>query len=236
MQTWVVLPTYNEAENITRMLDAIVALGLGLKIVVVDDASPDGTGDIVAQRAQADAAIQVLQRRDERGLGTAYLAGFCHAIAAGASAALTMDCDFSHDPHAIPALLTALEGQDLVIGSRYVPGGRVENWPAHRKLLSASANRFVRALFQVPVSDCTSGFRLYRTVLLETIPWQRMHSTGYSFLVETLYWAAQQPDFRVREVPICFVDRTQGQSKMGLREALYGMRNLLRLKMELRQK
>jgi dolichol-phosphate mannosyltransferase len=236
-RTWVVLPTYNEAENLARLVGAIISLDLSLNIVVVDDASPDGTGEIAERLARERAQVQVIRRVGERGLGTAYLAGFRHAIATGADAVLTMDCDFSHDPAAIPALIAAFDSTtDVVIGSRYVEGGRIESWGVYRKLLSASANRFVRALFKLPVRDCTSGFRLYRKEVLEIIPWQRVSSTGYSFLVETLYWASRQTPFSVREVPISFVNRERGESKMGLREVLHGATNLLRLRASLIKK
>jgi dolichol-phosphate mannosyltransferase len=234
-QIWVVLPTYNEAENVTRMLRAINAVAAGLQILVVDDDSSDGTGKLVEDVAQSCVKVHLLQHKGERGLGTAYLAGFRRAIASGAEAVLTMDCDFSHDPAVIPALIEQLPAADLVIGSRYVPGGRIENWPLYRKLLSASANFFVRMLFGMPAHDCTSGFRLYRRHILENIPWQRLHSTGYSFLVETLYWAARPQGMKVSEVPICFANRTHGESKMGFREAVNGITNLLRLKIELRR-
>jgi dolichol-phosphate mannosyltransferase len=230
LRIWVVLPTYNEAENLARLLDAIISLRLDLNIVVVDDASPDGTGEIAEESARERPQVHVIRRAGERGLGTAYLAGFRHAVAAGADAVLTLDCDFSHDPASIPALIEAFDSVQLVIGSRYVADGRIENWEMHRKILSASANRFVRTLFKLPVRDCTSGFRLYRREVLEVVPWERVSSTGYSFLVETLYWAARQPSFSVREVPICFVNRARGESKMGWREVFDGARNLLRLR------
>ncbi|HEX8068523.1 MAG TPA: polyprenol monophosphomannose synthase [Pyrinomonadaceae bacterium] len=227
---WVILPTYNEAENLPRLLRAIIALELDLHIVVVDDDSPDGTGELAAQAAREYARLHVIRRAGERGLGTAYLAGFRHALGAGARAVLTMDCDFSHDPRAIPALLAALAEADVVIGSRYVAGGRIEDWGLHRRLLSAAANRFARALFELPVRDCTSGFRLYRAAALAAVPWARVRSTGYAFLVETLYWTLRQPGVRVRETPIRFVDRKHGAGKMKLREAWLGVTNLLRLK------
>lgn len=231
---WAVLPTYNEAENIAPLVEAILALDLDLHVVVVDDDSPDGTADIAGRHARQSPRVQVIRREGERGLGTAYLAGFRRAIDAGADAVLTMDCDFSHDPAAVPALVEALDSARLVIGSRYTAGGRIENWGLYRKLLSATANRFVRALFGLPVGDCTSGFRLYRAEVLENIPWQRVSSTGYSFLVESLYWAMLHDDgARVREVPICFVDRVRGQSKMGAREIFHGVINLLRLRVDL---
>jgi glycosyltransferase involved in cell wall biosynthesis len=142
-----------------------------------------------------------------------------------------MDCDFSHDPGRVPALLDALAGADVAIGSRYVPGGEVRAWSLYRRVLSASANAFVRALFRLPVRDCTSGFRAYRREVLEGIPWGRLHSPGYSFLVEVLYWSAAQARFQ--EVPIRFVDRTAGRSKMGVREIVSGGFNLLRLRLRL---
>jgi len=234
-EIWVVLPTYNEAENLPPMLDALLSLDLALKIIVVDDASPDGTGEIAERAALGNSRIQVIRRIGERGLGTAYLAGFRLALAAddGVDAILTMDCDFSHDPAAIPALVEALDSADVVVGSRYVAGGGTRNWGFHRKILSASANRFARALFRLPVRDCTSGFRLYRREVLEAVPWQRVRSTGYAFLVETLHLAARRANARVKEAPIQFADRTRGSTKMGLREVAVGVINLLRLKADL---
>jgi glycosyltransferase involved in cell wall biosynthesis len=233
---WAVLPTYDEAENVAPLVGAILALDLDLHVVVVDDASPDGTADIAEALARESPRVHVVRREGVRGLGTAYLAGFRRAIDAGADAVLTMDCDFSHDPASVPALVEALDAARVVIGSRYTAGGRIENWGLYRKLLSAAANRFVRALFRLPVRDCTSGFRLYRAEVLEGIPWQRVSSTGYSFLVESLYWAMRQGDARVSEVPICFVDRVRGQSKMGAREVFSGIVNLLRLRVDLFKK
>jgi glycosyltransferase involved in cell wall biosynthesis len=234
LRIWAVLPTYNEAENVAPLLGALLALALDLHVVVVDDASPDGTAEIAAGVARESPRVHVVRREGVRGLGTAYLAGFRRAIDAGADAVLTMDCDFSHDPAAVPSLVAALGSARIVIGSRYAAGGRIENWGLYRKLLSATANRFVRALFRLPVGDCTSGFRLYRAEVLETIPWRRVNSTGYSFLVESLYWAMRQGEgARVSEVPICFVDRVRGQSKMGAREVFHGVINLLRLRIDL---
>lgn len=229
-RVWVVLPTYNEAENVAGMVGALGALDLDLQVVVVDDASPDGTGLIAERLAGERAGVHVIRRAGERGLGTAYLAGFRRALDAGADAVMTMDCDFSHDPRAVPALVAALDSADVVVGSRYVAGGRIENWGLHRKLLSAAANRFARALLHIPTRDCTSGFRLYRRAVLEAVPWARVRSTGYAFLVETLYLAVRQEGVRVREVPISFVDREHGRGKMGPREVFAGVFNLIRLK------
>jgi glycosyltransferase involved in cell wall biosynthesis len=234
MSTWVILPTYNEAANLARLADALSALPLDLRLVVVDDASADGTGDIADALAARNPRVRVVHRKGERGLGTAYLAGFRDAIAHGAETLLTMDCDFSHDPGAVPRLLQQLSTADLVIGSRYVPEGRIEGWPAHRRLISKLANAFVHTLFRLPAADCTSGFRLYRRRVIEGIPWDRVRSTGYSFLVETLFWAARQNAVRIAEVPICFRDREHGQSKLGWREAAHGARNLLALWLRMR--
>jgi dolichol-phosphate mannosyltransferase len=224
------LPTYNEAENLERLVAAVRVLGAGLELLVVDDASPDGTGRIAEGLAAGRTDTAVLHRRGRRGYGEALTEGVRAALERGADAVLTMDCDFSHDPATLPDLLAALENADLVIGSRYVAGGRIRDWPLHRRLLSVSANVFVRALFRLPARDCTSGFRAYRGVALESIPLADLRSPGYSFLVEMLYWLTRQPGVRVREVPICFTERRQGRSKMGLREIVWGAVNLLRLR------
>lgn len=210
------------------MVEKIASLDANLRIVVVDDASPDGTGAIADALKAKDPRVHVIHRT-ERGLGTAYLAGFKEAMARGGEALLTMDCDFSHDPAVIPDLVKALGSADVVIGSRYVPGGRVEGWPVHRKVLSRVANNFVHALFDIPAKDCTSGFRLYRKEVVLGIEWENVRSTGYSFLVESLYWASRQKGARLVEVPITFRDRTRGASKLGWREAVHGARNLIEL-------
>jgi len=229
LKTWIVLPTFNEAGNVMAVLDVILSLAARLDVLVVDDDSPDGTAALVETRAAREARVHVLQRRGQRGLGTAYVAGFNEALRAGAEAVVTMDCDLSHDPAQIPQLLVALEESDVVIGSRYASGGQIAGWSLHRRLLSASANRFVHLLFRLPAHDCTSGFRAYRRHVLEAIPWERIESTGYSFLVESLLWTAHLEGARIREVPICFKDRHEGTSKLGWREAAHGARNLLRV-------
>lgn len=228
MNTWVILPTYNESANLANMVAAISGLGADLDILVVDDASPDGTGKIADALSAENPRVHAIHRQ-KRGLGTAYLAGFREAMAKGGEALLTMDCDFSHDPALIPEMVKALESADVVIGSRYIPGGRVEGWPLHRRVLSRFANLFVHALFEIRVNDCTSGFRLYRKHIVQGIDWERVRSTGYSFLVESLYWASRQPGARLAEVAILFRDREHGTSKLGWREAFKGVRNLLRL-------
>ena len=229
VKTWIVLPTYNEAENLGRLIDDLLGLDAALSILVVDDDSPDGTGVIAEERAARHGSVHVVHRKGERGLGTAYLAGFRETLARGAEAVVTMDCDYSHDPAQVPELVAALERADVVVGSRYAPGGRIVGWSWHRRILSRSANRFVHALFHLPASDCTSGFRVYRRGVLERIPWTSVRSTGYSFLVESLLWASRQDGARIAEVPITFRDRHEGKSKLGWREAVHGAANLLRV-------
>jgi dolichol-phosphate mannosyltransferase len=228
-----ILPTYNEAPNLERLLEAVRRLGEPIDVLVVDDASPDGTGRIADALAEGRTDLAVLHRTGPRGYGEALTDGFRAALARGADALLTMDVDFSHDPATVPRLLGALSDADLVIGSRYVTGGELRAWPLHRRLLSASANAFVRFLFALPASDCTSGFRAYRREIVESIPWPELHSQGYSYLVEVLYWAVRRRRARVVEVPICFTERRAGKSKMGLREIVGGALNLLWLRARL---
>jgi dolichol-phosphate mannosyltransferase len=229
----VVLPTYNEAENLVRLLEALRALPVSLKTVVVDDASPDGTGRLADELARGCDDLRVIHRGGPRGFGEAQTEGFRAALEEGAAVVVTMDCDFSHNPCVVPRLLEALEAADLVIGSRYVEGGQLRGWPPHRRLLSAAANAFVRAMFGLRARDCTSGFRGYRREVLEGIPWEGLHSPGYSFLVEVLYWASRREGLRIREVPIVFTERRLGTSKMGLREIVLGAANLMKLRLRL---
>ena len=202
------------------------------QVLVVDDESTDGTAALADELAGADSAVHVLHRRGKKGYGESLTEGFRAALASGATVVASMDCDFSHDPDSLPSLLAAVEQADVVIGSRYVPGGAIRNWGLYRTTLSATANAFVRALFHLPVRDCTSGFRAYRKEVLESVPWARLHSTGYSFLVEVLYWS-ERAGHRIREVPICYVDRTRGHSKMGMRQIVSGATNLIKLRLEL---
>jgi dolichol-phosphate mannosyltransferase len=227
----VVLPTFNEAENLGEVVARILAAAPALAVLVVDDASPDGTGDVADALARSDSRVSVLHRRGPRGLGAALAAGLQEVMHRGASVAITMDGDLSHDPVEIPRLLAA--GGDVAIGSRYVSGGRLPDWSIHRKLLSAAANLFVRALFRLPARDCTSGYRAYRTDILAQVPFPRLHSAGYSFEVEILFWMARLGSRGLREIPITFLDRTRGTSKMGGREAIAGALNLLRLRLSL---
>jgi dolichol-phosphate mannosyltransferase len=214
MKAVVCLPTYNERENVERMLGELGrALPEGGRVLVIDDASPDGTGEL-ADRVAADLDyVDVLHRPGKSGLGPAYLAGFRHALAAGAELVLEMDCDFSHDPDDVPRLIAATDKADLVLGSRYVPGGRVVNWGRGRRMVSSVGSLYARLALGVPVRDLTGGFKCYRRAVLETIDLDAIDSRGYAFQIETTY-RALRAGFRVIELPISFVDREVGRSKM----------------------
>jgi dolichol-phosphate mannosyltransferase len=209
----VVLPTYNEAENVLTLTRAVLAVDASLDALVVDDASPDGTGDLVERERQLQPRLALLRRAGKLGLGTAYLAGFRFALDHGYERVFTMDCDGSHHPRYIPAMLAALADHDMVIGSRYVPGGGIANWPPHRRALSAFANFYARALLRLPVRDCTSGYRAYSREVLETVDPFAIRSSGYSFL-EEMAWRVARCGFRIGEVPILFEQRTLGVSKI----------------------
>ncbi len=218
--TTVVLPTYNEAENLPPMIDALLALPVNLQILVVDDNSPDGTGELAEQlAAQHRGKVAVMHRTEKAGLGPAYLAGFRQAIDLGAEYIVQMDADFSHQPRYIPDLIAKLEdGYDLVIGSRFAPGGGVDqSWSRYRKLLSWFANGvYVRILLGIPVSDATGGYRIWRRETLVGIGMDRIRSNGYVFQVEMAY-VTYRLGFRIAEIPIYFPDRERGKSKMGSR-------------------
>jgi len=206
------LPTYNERENLESMLRALAPLGVN--VLVVDDNSPDGTGEIADRLAAELGFVSVLHREQKQGLGPAYLAGFRRALADGADYILEMDCDFSHKPTDVPRLLAACEnGADLALGSRYVPGGGTENWGLTRRLISVGGSTYARALLGVNLHDLTGGFKCYRRVVLERIDLDAIHSKGYAFQIETTYRTVRA-GFTVVEVPITFVDRTAGESKM----------------------
>jgi dolichol-phosphate mannosyltransferase len=211
---WVVLPTYNEAENVEPLVRAVLAALPDARVLVVDDASPDGTGAIADRLASELAAVAVLHRPGKAGLGRAYVDGFAHALAAGAGYVVEMDADFSHDPGDLPRLVeTARAGADVVLGSRYVPGGGVADWDALRRAISRGGCGYARWALGVGVRDLTGGFKCYRRAVLERIDLDGVHSKGYAFQIETTY-RALRAGFRVVEVPIRFVDRTEGHSKM----------------------
>jgi dolichol-phosphate mannosyltransferase len=208
----VCLPTYNERENLEAMLRALEPLGV--HVLVVDDNSPDGTGEIADRLAEELDFVSVLHRERKEGLGPAYLAGFRRALADGAELVLELDCDFSHNPSDVPRLVAACEsGADLALGSRYVAGGGTENWGLGRRIVSWGGSFYARALLGVGVRDLTGGFKCYRRRVLETIDLDAIDSKGYAFQIETTYRTLRK-GFRVVEVPINFVDRTAGHSKM----------------------
>lgn len=213
MRPLVIIPTYNERANLPALLDELLTLST-LRVLIVDDASPDGTGQIADQYAAGNRArIQVLHRSGRRGLGLSYIDGMYVALRTDATHILQMDADLSHNPADIPRLLQAAERAEFVIGSRYVPGGRIENWPLHRRVLSAFANRYIRAITRMTIRDCTSGFRCWRREALERLPLASIRSDGYAFIVE-LAWEASRAGFGCAEVPITFVERREGASKL----------------------
>ncbi|HLY95123.1 MAG TPA: polyprenol monophosphomannose synthase [Gaiellaceae bacterium] len=208
----VCLPTYNERENLEAMLRALAPLGV--RVLVVDDNSPDGTGDLADGLADELGFVSVLHRPQKEGLGPAYIAGFRRALADGAEYVLEMDCDFSHDPAEVPRLIDAcVQGADVALGSRYVPGGGTEDWGLGRRFVSIGGSWYARVLLGVSIRDLTGGFKCYRRAVLERIDLDAVHAKGYAFQIETTY-RALRAGFRVVEVPIRFSDRTAGQSKM----------------------
>jgi len=210
----VCLPTYNERDNLEPMVRALAeVLPEGGRVVVIDDNSPDGTGEIADRLAAELPWLEVLHRPEKQGLGRAYVDGFHHALAEGADLVLEMDCDFSHDPRDLPRLIAAVEaGADLALGSRYVEGGGTENWGLVRRLISRGASIYTRVLL-MPIHDATGGFKCFRRTVLESIDLESIDAAGYVFQIETTYRALRK-GFRVVEVPIRFVDRTAGESKM----------------------
>jgi dolichol-phosphate mannosyltransferase len=211
MQATVCLPTYNERGNLEPMLRALGRYGV--RVLVIDDNSPDGTGELADELARELDYVDVLHRTRKEGLGPAYVAGFRRALAEGAERILELDCDFSHNPNDVPRLLAATETADLVLGSRYVDGGEIENWGALRRVVSAAGSLYARVLLSVGIRDLTGGFKCYRREVLETIDLDAIHAKGYAFQIESTY-RALRAGFRVVEVPIRFVDREVGGSKM----------------------
>lgn len=217
MRALVVVPTYNEATNLPRVTERLLAAAAAapdeISLLIVDDNSPDGTGRIADELAAEHADVEVMHRPGKGGLGPAYRAGFAWGLERGFEALCEMDADLSHDPADLPRLLATLRGADLVIGSRYIPGGGVVNWPPHRLALSKGGNRYVQLLTALPVHDATSGFRAFRREVLEALDLSTVRSDGYSFQLE-MALRTWRLGFRVMEVPIVFTERTEGASKM----------------------
>jgi dolichol-phosphate mannosyltransferase len=229
-QALMIVPTYNERENLAKLVARLRNLPGNVHVLIVDDNSPDGTGAIADALAASDESVHVLHREGKLGLGTAYRAGFRYGLEHGFQYICTMDADFSHSPESLPALLDkASGGYDLVIGSRYVAGGAVVGSPPARKFVSYAANWLAHTLLGVEASDCTAGFRCYRREVLETIDLDSIFSSGYSFLIEMAFHC-QRAGFRIGEVPITFVNRTEGASKINRLEIYKAFYTLLRLR------
>jgi dolichol-phosphate mannosyltransferase len=227
--TIVCLPTYNERENLEAMLRALEPLGL--RVLVIDDNSPDGTGEIADRLAAELAFVSVLHRERKEGLGPAYLAGFRRALEDGAELILEMDCDFSHDPKDVPRLIAASEsGADLALGSRYVPGGGTADWGLARRIVSRGGSLYARLVLGVPIRDLTGGFKCYRRRVLEAIDLEAIHAKGYAFQIEGTYRTLRK-GFNVVEVPILFADRAEGESKMSRSIFLEAVVNVPRLRL-----
>lgn len=239
MRISVVIPTYNEAENLPKLVSALFSLPLDIRLLVVDDNSPDGTGKIAEDLARAFLGkIETLHRPGKMGLRSAYLNGFQKILDSDAEAIVQMDADFSHDPERLVQMVQQLENVDVVLGSRYVSGGSVDKqWPLWRKWLSAFGNFYARSILHMPLHDVTTGYRMWRTEALKQIPFERIQSTGYIFLVEMIY-LAHCLEFKIGEVPIYFADRRWGKSKMSFKiqmeaalriwQVLWGYRDMRR--------
>jgi dolichol-phosphate mannosyltransferase len=227
--TWVVLPTYNEIENLPQIAPAILAALPGVTLLIVDDSSPDGTGRLADEMAARDDMIRVEHRATKQGLGRAYISGFRRAIADGADRIVQMDADWSHDPKYLRSLVDGLDKYDLVIGSRYVKGGGVRNWGVMRRVVSRGGSLFARIVLTLSPHDLTGGFKAWRRVTLAGLPWRELHSGGYVFQIETTFLAARN-GATITEVPIVFVDRRLGTSKMSRRIIAEALAVVVRLR------
>ena len=231
MKTIVVIPTYNESENIEKLINEIFALNIdGLKILVVDDSSPDHTSQIVTNLQSSFTNLHLISRPNKLGLGSAYLAGFRKALELGADYIFEMDADFSHDPKDIPRLLEAIKNCDLVIGSRKITGGKIIGWNWVRKFNSTGAMWFSRLILGLKVKDVTAGFRCFRSKVLKTIDLAKIHSNGYAFQEELLY-RTQKLDFTISEIPVIFIDRQKGKSKLSKKDILEFFVTMIKLKL-----
>ena len=215
MRALIVIPTYNEAENLEALVSAIQTLDAGFEILIIDDSSPDGTGEIADRLSRELTGLYVLHRSGKMGLGTAYVEGFGWAMERGYDCVLEMDCDFSHDPSYLPRFLEAIDSADLVIGSRYVGGGSTPGWGLLRRFISRGGNAFARLMLGLKTHDCTGGFRCYRREMLRRVPWDEIRLQGYGFQVGSVYHV-ERLGGKVVEFPIAFKDRRAGASKMSL--------------------
>lgn len=223
MRILVIIPTYNELENVKKIIPAVLEQNSGIDILIVDDNSPDKTGDYVEELSKENSRIKLLRREKKLGLGTAYIAGFKYALQHNYDFVFEMDADFSHDPNEIKNFLEAIKEADLVLGSRYINGVRVLNWPMRRLLLSYFASVYTRIITGLPVKDATGGYKCFRIDVLKAIDLDRIRSNGYSFQIEMTF-KAYKKGFRIKEIPIVFMDRVKGKSKMSkkiVREAVF---------------
>ena len=218
----VVVPTYNEAENLPLLVPEVLEQDERIEVLVVDDDSPDGTGKLADELAERDPRVHVLHRSAKQGLGAAYRAGLARALELDADVVVQMDCDFSHPPSVLPEMLREIEDHDIVLGSRYLNGITVVNWPIERILISWAANKYARFITGLPITDITGGLRCMRRALLEKIGFDRIKSDGYAFQIEMNYRFVKHRA-RVQEIPFFFVDRTRGESKLDLRIAIEGL-------------
>jgi dolichol-phosphate mannosyltransferase len=222
MNTLIIIPTYNELENLPRLLPVVLSKDDSIEVLIVDDNSPDGTAAFVEDQMMKNNRIHLIKRQSKQGLGTAYIAGFKYALQNNFQIMFEMDADFSHDPKEIPRFLEEIKNADLVLGSRYINGVNVINWPLRRLLLSSFANLYTRIITGMPIHDATGGFKCFRREVLEAIDLGRVKSNGYAFQIEMTF-KAWKKGFRVKEIPIIFVDRVKGKSKMSkkiVREAV----------------
>ena len=229
MKTLIIIPTYNEIENLPSLLTGIFSYAPETHILIVDDNSPDGTGKLADDISTQNPLVSVMHRTGKLGLGTAYIAGFNYAIAHGYDAAFEMDADFSHDPKYLPDFLKAIENADLVIGSRYIKGGSTPNWSLLRRIISGGGNIYTRFVLGISVHDCTAGFRCYRREVLENLDLDTVQAQGYAFQVEMAYRVFKK-GYRIVETPIVFMDRRLGQSKMSGNIFVEGFTSVLRLR------
>lgn len=234
MRALLVLPTYNEAGTVREVVERALAARGEIDVLVVDDGSPDGTGRIADEMAARQPRVQVMHRSEKAGLGPAYLAGFRHGLARSYDAFIEMDSDLSHDPADLPRFVEGARSADVVIGSRYVPGGGVSNWSKGRERLSRAGNAYARVLLRFPFTDATAGFRCYRREVLEAIRLERVRSEGYTFQIE-MTWRAWTAGFAVTEIPIVFTERREGSSKMSRGIVLEALWRVFRMALAVRR-
>lgn len=229
MKSLIVMPTFNEKENIQKIIPTILSLYEDVHILIVDDNSPDGTGQIVESMAIDLPRIKIMHRAGKMGLGTAYIAGFKYAIEHGYDFVFEMDADFSHDPKDLKHFFDNMENYDLILGSRYIPDGKIVGWGPVRYFISVGGNIFTRVVLGVSIKDCTSGFRVYKTAKLKELDFDKITTEGYGFQVEILYYAYKK-GFKIKEVPITFIDRQVGNSKMSKKIVFEALKRVIELR------